>query len=528
MNLLLLFCFIPFVATNDDAYSGYGSDAGSILEKELRTELFRDYDKLSIPVINASTSLDLLYSIELKSLVYFNQKDEKIKFNALTTLIWQDEYLNWLNNSKYKDINYIFLPANAVWQPDLELYNAGSKPELFELYATYKLYKNGLIVYNRPTSFSFSCKLQLHNFPFDTQTCTMLFGSWKYPKATINLRPFTLDELNSLTFVPVYETTLNNEYWGEEDGWYGYSSGGGKDYEGYEEAELDGSGDDEDWNDEEEHWEDDEEEDGSGEDDEEEHWDDEEDNWDDDDWYDDDWYDDDWYDDDDDELVSSNNESYNGFIKNFRNIKNMSIDPTFSHNEWEIANIEVKHEDIKYLCCPNDLWPNSEFTITLRRNPQKYVILIIMSIFITLSSLTINLLDVSNYKRTYVLVFIPLTLIWLQMHVSSAIPVIEYSTKLESIIQLCFYVTIVSAFESGILYNLILNYPNNSFLTNTIIAVPSFLDNTMVVKDNNALENTNSHYQTFKTNIHRIDTTIRVVITSLFIVYISVLLGKPL
>ena len=204
----------------------------------------------------------------------------------------------------------------------------------------------------------------------------------------------------------------------------------------------------------------------------------------------------------------------------------MSIDPSFSHNEWEISNIEVKHEDIKYLCCPNDLWPNSEFTITLRRNPQKYVILIIMAIFITLSSLTVNLLDVSNYRRTFVLVFIPLTLIWLQMHISSAIPVIEYATKLESIIQLCFYVTIVSAFESGILYNLILNYPNNNFLTKTIIPVPSFLGNTMVVKDNNALENTNRHYQTFKTNIHRIDTIIRLFITTLFIVYISVLLGK--
>ena len=204
----------------------------------------------------------------------------------------------------------------------------------------------------------------------------------------------------------------------------------------------------------------------------------------------------------------------------------MSIDPSFSHNEWEIDTIKVNHEDIQYLCCPNDLWPNSEFTITLRRNPHKYVILIIMSIFITLSSLTINLLDVSNYRRTYVLVFIPLTLIWLQMHISSAIPVIEYATKLENIIQVCFYVTIISAFESGVLYNLVLNYPNNNFLTNTIIPVPSFVDNNMVVKDTNALENTNRHYQTFKTNIHRIDTMIRLFITTLFIVYISVLLAK--
>ena len=46
-----------------------------------------------------------------------------------------------------------------------------------------KLYSNGLIVYNRPTSYTFSCKLNLDDFPFDTQEYTLLFGSWKIPKS---------------------------------------------------------------------------------------------------------------------------------------------------------------------------------------------------------------------------------------------------------------------------------------------------------------------------------------------------------
>ena len=80
-----------------------------------------------------------------------------------------------------------------------------------------------------------------------------------------------------------------------------------------------------------------------------------------------------------------------------------------------------------------------------------------MAVFITFSSIVVNLLNLSQYRRTYILVFIPLTLIWLQIHTSSKIPVIEYATKLENIIQLCFYTTITSEFESGIVYNLLLN-----------------------------------------------------------------------
>jgi hypothetical protein len=145
------------------------------------------------------------------------------------------------------------------------------------------------------------------------------------------------------------------------------------------------------------------------------------------------------------------------FLKDLRNVKNISVSSSFSHNEWIIENVAVDHQDFEYLCCPGDLWPNTEFKITLRRNPNNYNVLIIMAVFITLSSLTVNILNLTQYRRTYILVFIPLTLIWLQIHSSSKIPVIEYPTKLEKIIQLCFYVTIISAFESGIIYNLVLN-----------------------------------------------------------------------
>ena len=127
-----------------------------------------------------------------------------------------------------------------------------------------------------------------------------------------------------------------------------------------------------------------------------------------------------------------------------------SFSDWMDNNQDDIINVTVEHQDIEYKCCPGDLWPNTKFSITLKRNPNKYVVSIIMAVFITFSSIVVNLLNLTQYRRTYILVFIPLTLIWLQIHTSSKVPVIEYSTKLENIIQLCFYTTIVCAFESGI------------------------------------------------------------------------------
>jgi len=395
-------------------------DSSASIESNIKNSILYQYDKNSLPVINQNSSVDLFYGNEVTGLVYFDQKAEQIKFNFITTLIWRDEYLRWDTIDEYSNISYIFVPGDRIWQPDIELYNAGSSPQLFELKSQVKIFKNGFVQYIRPTSFSFSCKLSLEFFPFDSQICKMLFGSWKYPKATLNLRPINSNDIHNLgNSYPLFRDTLSK-------------------------------------------------------------------------------------------------------------LKNISVSPLFSHNEWIITNIDVIHEDKTYLCCPNDLWPNSEFVIQLKRNPNKYVVVVIMSVLITISSLVIGLLNVDNYRRTYVLVFIPLTLIWLQIHVSSKIPVINYATKLEQVIQLCFYTTIVSAFESGILYNCLLNH--NQYLlklhnyiekNKVFIKIPNIVNkfnfvNKSYLYDNDNIVNNSKIYNQTK----NIDMSFKIILS---IVYFSFL-----
>ena len=212
------------------------------------------------------------------------------------------------------------------------------------------------------------------------------------------------------------------------------------------------------------------------------------------------------------------------FLNDLRNVKNVSVSSSFSHNEWNIENVEVNHQDFEYLCCPGDLWPNTEFSITLKRNSNKYVVIIIMAVLITLSSLVVNILHLTQYRRTYILVFIPLTLIWLQIHSSSKIPVIEYPTKLEKIIQLCFYTTIISAFESGIIYNLILNRFNRlklRFKESTFKKMETLglFQSVLVLKNTECdTDNDNKFFQGYVRGMLVFDNVFRILLTFIYLI----------
>ena len=330
-NILLSFLFISGVL------SGVLSDDN---ELRLREELFSSYNKNNRPVLDFTDNVKLYYGIEIKNLEVFDMKAENIKFNLWITQKWNDQYLRW-NKTEY-NFNHINIYSRQIWVPDLELYNAGSKPKVYDTHGGLKLYSNGDILWSRPTTYSFSCPLDFLKFPFDSQECTLLFGSWKYNANFLDIIPFN-DELNT-------NNTNNN-----------------------------------------------------------------------------------------------NNNTKHNFL-------NISVNPNFSHNEWNIVDRYVKHENIEYLCCPGELWPNSFFTIELKRNYTKYMIVIAMTLLITIASLSLLLFPIKYYSRTFVLVFLPLSIIWLQIYISGKMPVIEYYTIMDKILLTCFLITIINALESAILY----------------------------------------------------------------------------
>ena len=63
------------------------------------------------------------------------------------------------------------------------------QPDIYTLKGGMYLYSDGSMLWSMPTVYKFSCALELHNFPFDTQDCSLRFGSWTYDNSLLTLRP---------------------------------------------------------------------------------------------------------------------------------------------------------------------------------------------------------------------------------------------------------------------------------------------------------------------------------------------------
>lgn len=217
-------------------------------------------------------------------------------------------------------------------------------------------------------------------------------------------------------------------------------------------------------------------------------------------------------------IRNHNNENYNS-----RLFEPVAFDK-FKHNEWNVNEIQYKSYDTEYLCCPGELWTISEMEIVMERNYHKYIIVIIMTFFLTLSAITVSLFLLERYIRTYLLVFIPLSTIWLQLYISSKIPVIEYATKMENFIQMSYYISMISAIYSGLLYN-VANYYfkelNYFYSRKEFRDTPYFRTNlnTYIIKRDDEGYKNYYVYNYFSYLLYNIDLVIRILLIGIYCGY---------
>jgi len=53
------------------------------------------------------------------------------------------------------------------------------------------IYNTGYVMWIPCTIYKSSCSIDVEYFPFDEQTCTLIFGSWTYHGEEVTLKPYT-------------------------------------------------------------------------------------------------------------------------------------------------------------------------------------------------------------------------------------------------------------------------------------------------------------------------------------------------
>lgn len=305
----------------------FDNTLGNQEETQLRNTLFSNYNPKVRPVRDISSELTVEMGLALQNIEKFDQMQESITLNAWIRQTWNDYRLSW--NTTQSNLTFISVSKTQVWVPDTELLNAAGLPEIYTLKGGLMLYPDGTVFYSNPVVLKMPCSLELETFPFDTQTCSMVFGSWVYSSDFLNLIPYNDIE------------------------------------------------------------------------------------------------------------------------------KQIDVLDSFSHTEWEIDELTVEMILREREGHINEEFNELEYNIVLSRFPHYYKLSMGMTIALVLVSFIIMLMEPSNVSRTSTAVFIPLTILALQLTLADKIPVVGYFTLMDNFFLCCFITSMLVSIESGLIYSLI-------------------------------------------------------------------------
>uniref|UniRef100_A0AC34QHG8 Neurotransmitter-gated ion-channel ligand-binding domain-containing protein n=1 Tax=Panagrolaimus sp. JU765 TaxID=591449 RepID=A0AC34QHG8_9BILA len=80
------------------------------------------------------------------------------------------------------------VPQDRVWVPDIVLFNNADGQYEVSYHSNVVVDYQGNVIWVPPAIYKSSCRIDVEYFPFDQQTCTMLFGSWTYNSDEVKLK----------------------------------------------------------------------------------------------------------------------------------------------------------------------------------------------------------------------------------------------------------------------------------------------------------------------------------------------------
>ncbi|KAB0404854.1 hypothetical protein E2I00_001644, partial [Balaenoptera physalus] len=111
---------------------------------------------------------------------------------AILNVYWTDEFLQW-NPEDFDNITKLSIPTDSIWVPDIlinEFVDVGKSPNIPYVYVQH----HGEVQNYKPLQVVTACSLDIYNFPFDVQNCSLTFTSWLHTIQDINISLWRLPE----------------------------------------------------------------------------------------------------------------------------------------------------------------------------------------------------------------------------------------------------------------------------------------------------------------------------------------------
>ncbi|XP_034463117.1 5-hydroxytryptamine receptor 3A [Hippoglossus hippoglossus] len=143
------------------------------------------YKKGVRPVKDWRTSTIVAIDLMVYSILNVDEKNQVLTTYVWYRQSWTDEFLVW-NPEDFDEVKQVSLPTANVWVPDIlinEFVDVGKSPDIPYVYVTHE----GLVRNYKPIQVVTACTLNIYNFPFDVQKCSLTFQSWLHTIDDINI-----------------------------------------------------------------------------------------------------------------------------------------------------------------------------------------------------------------------------------------------------------------------------------------------------------------------------------------------------
>ena len=161
-------------------------------EKTILTMLTTNYDSNVRPAIDGREPVNVKFDLKLTKIVKLDIKEQQLQINARILMRWSDNNLMW-NSSLYNDTDRLVAPSSLFWTPDVLLYNTAHDESVSgtDVYkANLQIDSTGTLTWMSPVNLKASCDISVKWFPFDSQSCSLIFGSISMTKKKLKLSFF--------------------------------------------------------------------------------------------------------------------------------------------------------------------------------------------------------------------------------------------------------------------------------------------------------------------------------------------------
>lgn len=203
---------------------------GTLSEDKIIRQVFTNYTKKLPDSDHPDESVHVQIEMHVQDMGSLNEITADFEIDILFTQLWHDPNLSFLNLSSecVRNITMESRYLKDIWTPNTCIINA--KKTSVHASPTdnimFILYENGTVWINHRLSVKAPCNLDLRTFPFDTQTCMLLFESYSHNSEEVTLhwmvepitlmKQITLPDFDMIQFDTKRETLLYpNGYWDE-------------------------------------------------------------------------------------------------------------------------------------------------------------------------------------------------------------------------------------------------------------------------------------------------------------------------